>query len=144
MVVAPAPAGAVDFDALADSLNGGRLAMALVDAVPAGIYGKQALQALGLWDQLRPSVAQADNVRGALALVATGAAPLGIVYGTDAAAEPRVDVVATFAPEVHDAIRYPVSALAQGDADAAQRFLDYLATPVARSVFEGQGFKVLP
>jgi molybdate transport system substrate-binding protein len=74
-------------------LGEGRLAMALVDSVPAGIYGKASLQYLGLWDDVQTQVAQADNVRAALAFVATGEAPYGIVYATDAVAEDKVSVV---------------------------------------------------
>lgn len=83
-------------------------------------------------------------MRAALALVAVGATPYGIVYATDAAAEPRVGIVATIPPDAHDPIRYPVAALAQGDLAAAQRFLDYLATPAAKDAFAAAGFEVLP
>ena len=62
----------------------GKLAMASVDSVPAGKYGKAALTYLGVWDAVASRVAQAENVRAALAFVAKGEAPLGIVYGTDA------------------------------------------------------------
>lgn len=89
-----------DFD-LMQRLDGGFLAMALVDAVPAGIYSKTALSALGLWDAVEDQVAQTDNVRTALTLVATGEAPLGIVYATDAKAEPRVSVIGTFPADTH-------------------------------------------
>src|SRR6185437_16508529 len=75
---------------LAKALDGGKLAMANVDAVPAGKYGKAALQKLGAWDGVKDKIAQADNVRTALLLVARGEANLGIVYSTDAAAEPNV------------------------------------------------------
>ena len=86
---------------LAALLDGGRLAMALVDAVPAGLYGREALRSLGLWGAVEPRVAQAENVRAALALVARGEAPLGVVYASDARAEPRVAVVATFPEGSH-------------------------------------------
>jgi molybdate transport system substrate-binding protein len=128
---------------LAEMLGEDRLAMALVDAVPAGIYGKAALTSLGLWDGVAPKVAQADNVRAALALVATGEAPLGIVYATDAAAEPDVTVLGTFPEGSHVPITYPAATLADGDATIAQEFLDYLQGPVAREAFERQGFTVL-
>ncbi|MBR9838971.1 MAG: molybdate ABC transporter substrate-binding protein [Rhodobacteraceae bacterium] len=128
---------------LADMLGEDRLAMALVDAVPAGIYGKAALTSLGLWDGVAPQVAQADNVRAALALVATGEAPLGIVYATDAAAEPDVTVLGTFPEDSHAPITYPAATLADGDAAIAQEFLDYLQGPVAREAFERQGFTFL-
>lgn len=126
---------------LAPLLSGGKLAMALVDSVPAGIYGKAALDHYGLWQALEPSVAQADNVRAALLMVASGAAPLGIVYATDAQAEPRVHVRATFAEDSHPPIRYPVAALK--DRPDALPFLDFLTTPEAISLFEANGFTVI-
>ncbi|APZ52020.1 molybdate ABC transporter substrate-binding protein [Salipiger abyssi] len=128
---------------LADMLGEDRLAMALVDAVPAGIYGKAALESLELWDSVAPKVAQADNVRAALALVATGEAPMGIVYATDAAAEPDVTVLGTFPEDSHPPIVYPAAVLAESDNPVAAEFLDYLQGPVARAAFERQGFTVL-
>ena len=89
----------------------GKLAMASVDSVPAGKYGKAALTYLGVWEAVAPRVAQAENVRAALAFVARGEAPLGIVYGTDAKAEPPVGVVGTFPEESHPKIEYPVALL---------------------------------
>lgn len=133
------PVDLSDTDALTAALQGGRLAMALVDAVPAGIYGKAALQSLGHWDALAPRVAQADNVRAALALVALGEAPLGIVYATDAAAEPRVSVRAVFPAETHPPIRYPAAALSSASPDAAS-FLAFLSTPAAQDILAGHGF----
>lgn len=130
------------FDMVA-ALGGGRLAMALVDAVPAGIYGKAALQNLGLWAETEPHIAQTDNVRSALALVASGAAPLGIVYATDAAAEPRVRIVATIPPDSHPPIVYPVADLANRDTAAEASFMAFLRGPLARAAFERQGFAVL-
>jgi molybdate transport system substrate-binding protein len=85
--------------------------MASVDSVPAGKYGKAALTYLGVWEAVAPRVAQAENVRAALAFVARGEAPLGIVYGTDAKAEPAVGVVGTFPEESHPKIEYPVALL---------------------------------
>jgi molybdate transport system substrate-binding protein len=126
----------VDFQEL---LDGGRLAMALVEAVPAGIYGKAALQSLGQWDAVAPRVAQADNVRAALALVSLGEAPYGIVYATDARADPGVTVVATFAQDSHPPIVYPVAAM-RGAGPGTQAFLDHLQSPEARAVFTAQGF----
>ena len=127
---------------LATALGDARLAMALVDAVPAGQYGKAALMSLGLWDALQQQVAQADNVRAALALVALGAAPFGIVYATDARAEPRVTLRATFPEESHPPIRYSVAAIA-GRETSAGPFLAFLETGTARAVFEAHGFAVL-
>lgn len=121
-------------------LAGGRLAMALVEAVPAGIYGKAALQSLGLWEHLAPHVAQADNVRAALALVAQGAAPLGIVYESDARAEPRAPVIGVFPADSHPPIRYP-AALTIGAPAPAQEVLDWLVSPAAQTVFRAHGFQ---
>ncbi len=121
-------------------LGDGRLAMALVDAVPAGIYGKAALSTLGLWEGVAPRVAQADNVRAALRLVASGEAPLGIVYATDAVAEPRVRVLDVFPADSHPAIRYPAAVLAEGDSPEARSALAYLTGPAARAIFLQNGF----
>lgn len=120
-----------------------KLAMALVDSVPAGRYGKAALTNLGQWDKVAPSVAQADNVRAALLLVSTGEAPYGIVYATDAAAEPAVKTVGTFPAGTHDPIIYPV-ALLKGAADDADRaFYETLSGPDAAALFAAEGFSVL-
>ncbi len=128
---------------LAGMLGGGRLAMALVDGVPAGVYGKAALTSLGLWEAVAPRVAQADNVRAALALVASGEAPMGIVYRTDAAAEDDVTVVGTFPAESHPPIVYPAAVTAESaDAAAAKVLLDHLSSSEARLSFERQGFVV--
>lgn len=128
---------------LSGMLGEGRLAMALVDSVPAGIYGKAALNTLGLWEAVAPRVAQADNVRAALALVATGEAPLGIVYATDAVAEDKVSVVGTFPRDSHPPIVYPAAALRDGDTAAAARFLSFLHGDMARAALERQGFVVI-
>lgn len=135
-----APAGQIgpDYD-LAAELGEGYLAMALVDAVPAGIYGKAALQGLGLWDVVQDRVAQTDNVRAALALVSAGAAPLGIVYRSDAMVDPGVSVVGTIPSGAHPPIIYP-AAVTVTAAPGARSFLDYLETDAARAVFTAQGF----
>lgn len=125
---------------LPEALGDAHLAMALVDAVPAGIYGKAALSSLGLWDSLAPQVAQTDNVRAALALVALGEAPFGITYATDAAAEPRVTIVASFPADSHPPITYPVAALTE----AGLPFATYLRSPEALGFFTAQGFTALP
>lgn len=135
----PAEAPVTELPAL---LGDGKLAMALVDSVPAGQYGKAALTSLGLWDQVESQVAQADNVRAALKLVATGEAPLGIVYGSDAVAEPGVGVVATFPADSHDKITYPGAVTRAADTPQAAAFLDSLSQEPAKSIFESQGFTV--
>jgi molybdate transport system substrate-binding protein len=127
---------------LAKLLRGGRLAMADPEAVPAGIYGKAALTNLGAWSSVAGRVAAAENVRAALALVARGEAPLGIVYQTDAAVEPGVRVVATFPPGSTPPIVYPM-ALTKGARPGAAAFASYLRGPAARAQFEAQGFIVL-
>ncbi len=128
---------------LAGLLGDERLAMAMVDSVPAGQYGKASLEALGIWAAVEPLVAQAENVRAALALVASGEAPYGIVYATDAVAEPGVTVVGTFPDDSHPAIVYP-AALLTGAADAADRaFFDALTGDAADAVFAANGFAVL-
>jgi molybdate transport system substrate-binding protein len=128
---------------LAGLLGDGRLSMALVDAVPAGIYGKAALQHLGLWDSVAAKVAQSDNVRAALAFVARNEAPLGIVYATDAQAQDNVTIVGTFPPESHPPIVYPVADLVGRDSPAEAAFLTYLRGDGARAIFERQGFVAL-
>ena len=128
---------------LSKALNGGKLAMGNVDAVPAGKYGKAALEKLGAWDGVKDKVAQADNVRAALVLVARGEAPLGIVYATDAAAEPNVKIVGTFPDNSHPPILYPVALTKDAKSADAKPFLDYLKSLKARPSFEKQGFTVL-
>jgi len=128
---------------MAGLLDGGRLAMAMVDAVPAGIYGKASLASLGLWDGIAREVAQADNVRAALALVAAGEAPYGIVYATDAAASDNVTVVATFPADSHPPIVYAAADVEGRDTEAETAFMEFLRGPEARAAFERQGFIVV-
>ena len=138
-------AAAVAIDArldLAGLLGDGRLSMALVDAVPAGLYGKTALTALGLWDSIAPLVAQSDNVRSALSFVALNEAPLGIVYATDAAAEDNVSIIGTFPAASHPPITYPAAITAQSDSAQAAAFLDHLTSPEARAIWQSYGFSV--
>jgi molybdate transport system substrate-binding protein len=124
-------------------LSGGRLSMANVDAVPVGKYGKAALEKLGAWNAVRDHLAQAENVRAALLLVARGEAPLGIVYSTDAAAEPNVKIVASFPADSHPPIIYPAALTKDSKNTDAKAFLDFLRSAKARTAFEKQGFTVL-
>lgn len=117
--------------------------MANVDSVPAGKYGKAALERLGGWDKVKGRVAQADNVRAALLLVSRGEAPLGIVYATDAAADPKVRVLATFPEDSHPPILYPVAVTRAATHPGAQGFLTYLRGAAPRAAFEKEGFTVL-
>lgn len=128
---------------LAGLLAGGRLSMAMVDAVPAGQYGKAALESLGLWPSVEASVAQSENVRAALTLVSTGEAPFGIVYATDAVADDNVTVIGTFPADSHKPITYP-GALLTNAADTADRaFLDALSSDAGDAKFAEQGFAIL-
>ena len=128
---------------LASALKSGRLAMANVDAVPAGKYGKAALEKLGAWDGVKDKVAQADNVRAALLLVSRGEAPIGIVYQTDAASDAAVKVIGTFPEDSHPPIIYPAALTKTSTNPDARAFLRYIHSPAARPAFERQGFTVL-
>ncbi len=119
-----------------------KLAMGDPDHVPAGIYGKQALESLGIWKSLSPKAARCKDVRAALALVAQGETPLGIVYATDAAISKKVKVAAVFPEDSHPAITYPVALVAGKSAAAAKKFLEFLKSPEAKTVFEKYGFSV--
>lgn len=121
-------------------LGGGRIALALTASVPAGKYAKAAFESLGLWPALQPRVAEAENVRAALMLVARGETPLGVVYGSDAQAEPRVRVVATFPADSHPPIVYPVARTAASAHPGAQAFVEWLDSPEASAIFRKHGF----
>ncbi|RJL18551.1 molybdate ABC transporter substrate-binding protein [Paracoccus siganidrum] len=124
-------------------LDGEKLAMALVDSVPAGQYGKAALETLGVWQAVEADVAQSDNVRAALTLVSTGEAPYGIVYATDAAAEDNVTIVGDFPADSYPEITYPAGLLT-GAADQADRdFYEALSGESAGAIFQAHGFTVL-
>ncbi|WP_241685824.1 molybdate ABC transporter substrate-binding protein [Luteimonas sp. YGD11-2] len=125
---------------LAARLQGGRLALAATGSVPAGRYAKAALQSLGMWDGIAAHVAETDNVRAALMLVARGEAPLGVVYASDALAEPAVRVVATFPARSHPPIVYPAARIASSDHPQAAAFVDWLQTPPAQAIFRTRGF----
>ena len=147
VLVAPADSAATieigkDFDLLG-ALGDGRLAMAQVDSVPAGKYGKEALTSLGVWDQVEGHVAQAENVRAALALVATGEAPFGIVYETDANSDKGVKIVGVFPDDSHAPIIYPAAVTAEAKSADAGTFMDFLRTEKASELFTKQGFTVL-
>jgi molybdate transport system substrate-binding protein len=128
---------------LASLLGGGRLAMGEVQSVPAGKYGKAALTTLGVWDKVKDRLAQAENVRAALALVSRAEVPLGIVYATDAKSDPNVKIVGTFPADTHPPIIYPAAATASSTSPDAVAFLTMLKSPAADRVFEEKGFRVL-
>jgi len=146
VLVAPSAAAvsvaiAPHFDLLG-ALHGGRLAIADPDSVPAGKYGRQALTSLGVWNRVVDHIAIAENVRAALAFVARGETPLGIVYTTDAMAEHAVRIAGTFPDNSHAAIVYPV-ALTKEAKPAAADFLKFLSSDTAIAIFKKDGFVVL-
>jgi molybdate transport system substrate-binding protein len=126
------------------AIGQGRVATGEVNSVPVGKYAKEALTSLGLWDTVSSHLAMTDNVRAALAFVARNEAPLGIVYATDAAAEPGVKVVATFPASSHKPIVYPMALTAPSHSPSAAKFLDFLRSPNGRAIFARQGFQQLP
>jgi molybdate transport system substrate-binding protein len=147
VLIAPkGKADAVDikpgFD-LAKLLGKERLAVANVEAVPAGRYAKAALEKLGAFESVRDKLAQAENVRAALLLVSRGEVPFGIVYQTDAVADAGVKIVGTFPESTHPPIIYPVALTAKAAHPDAAAFLAYIKSAKARPLFEAQGFAVV-
>ena len=124
-------------------LGDARLAMGDPAHVPIGLYGKSALETLGIWEDIGARVARADNARAALALVARGETPLGIVYRSDALAEPNVRIVGEFPSSSHPPIVYPAAVVAENATPAAYAWLKFLRSTAARRVFERQGFTPL-
>jgi len=127
---------------LAQALGNGRLAIADPNGVPAGRYGKAALESLGVWSTIADRLAPAENVRAALALVARGETPLGIVYQTDAASDKDVKIVGIFPQDTHPPIIYPIAAVVSSTNPAALGYLAYLKSRAARPTFEKHGFTV--
>jgi molybdate transport system substrate-binding protein len=127
---------------LAALAGDGRIVTGDVRAVPVGRYAKAALEKLGAWAKAEPKMAMAESVRAALALVARGEAPLGIVYETDAKVEPKVKIVGRFPEDSHPAIIYPFAATATAK-PAAERYLGFLRSLAAKTMFERYGFTVL-
>ena len=127
---------------LAAALGGGRLAIAGPE-VPAGKYGRASLAALGVWDSVKDHLAPAENVRGALAFVAQGEAPFGIVYDTDARTEPKVRIVGLFQDASHPRIVYPAAAVAASKNPGAAAYLAFLQGSQASAIFRRYGFTAL-
>lgn len=125
-------------------LGDGRLALALTASVPAGKYARAAFEQFGVWEQLQPRVAEGENVRAALMLVARGEAPLGVVYGSDAQAEPKVRVLATFPAGSHAPIVYPVAVVKATRHPGAAAFAQWLRGKQAAAIFRRYGFAPLP
>ncbi len=133
---------AKNFD-LAGAAGNGKISVCIIDSCPAGIYTKEALESLGVFAGVEPKLAQAENVRSALALVSRGEAKFGIVYATDARADPKVKVVGTFPASSHRPIVYPVALIAASANPDAALFLANLASQVATKIFVEQGFEIL-
>lgn len=128
---------------LAGLVGDGKLAMGAVDSVPAGKYGKAALEKLGVWASVEGKVAGAESVRAALVLVSRGEAPYGVVYQTDAAADPGVAIVGTFPDDSHPPIVYPIAILSESKSPDAAAYLDFLKSDKAAPFFTEQGFTIL-
>ena len=130
---------------LLDALDrDGRLAIALPDSVPAGIYARQSLLHLGMWNALEPRLAMSRDVRAALNLVVLRQCPLGIVYRSDAVSEPRVETLATFPAASHKPIVYPVAIVKGHDNAASRTLLAALESSRAKAVLRHWGFTVPP
>lgn len=141
VIVAPAASAArLTAANMAATLAAGPVAMADPVSVPAGRYGRVALQRLGAWAAVQPKVVRAENVRAALALVERGAAPFGIVYRTDARASRLVRVAGVFPAASHPPIRYPVARLARSKHPDAEGFRRFLLSPEGRAIFARRGF----
>jgi molybdate transport system substrate-binding protein len=129
---------------LVAALGDSRLATGAPQSTPIGRYAQQALTTLGVWRDVAPRIAGAENVRVALALVARGEAKLGVVYETDARSEPRVAIVDRFPADSHSPIVYPAALTAASTSADAGAFLEHLRSPAAARIFEAEGFAVLP
>jgi len=125
---------------LVAALGNEKLAMANPDSVPAGKYGKSALEKLGVWASVEKRVARTENVRAALALVSRREAPFGIVYSTDALSDKGVKIVDAFPPDSYPPIIYPAALLASSKSAAGKPLLDYLRSAAARPIWERYGF----
>jgi molybdate transport system substrate-binding protein len=148
VLIAPADAEVTlkiqkNFD-LAGATGDGKIAVCTIASCPGGIYAKEALESLLVWSAVEPKLAQAENIRAALALVARGEAKFGIVYATDAKAEPNVKVVDVFPASTHAPIIYPAAVIATSKNPDAESFIAYLTSQAATKILTGQGFTLLP
>jgi len=128
---------------IAKLVGSGRIAVADVNAVPAGRYAKAALEKLGSWAAAEPKLAQAENVRAALAFVARDETPLGIVYETDAKVEPKIKIIGVFPDASYPPVTYPVAAIATTTKQSVPQYLNFLRSPAAKAIFEKYGFSFL-
>ena len=143
VLVGPKGAAEITPKSAGDLLNrlaGGRLAVGQTRGVPAGIYARQWLENGGFWEKLQPHLAETENVRTALALVSRHEVPMGVVYGSDALADPGVTVIYQIPDELHDPITYPMAAVKGGD---AADFMAFIQSNQAHEVFAKHGFIAL-
>jgi molybdate transport system substrate-binding protein len=133
---------ATGFD-LAGATGDGKVAVCTIASCPGGMYAKQALEKLGIWEKVEPKLAQADNIRNALTLVSRGEAKFGIVYATDAKADPKVKVVGVFSEATHSPIVYPIALVEASKNPDAARFAAYLSSKAANRIWIEQGFTIL-
>ena len=147
VMVAPQDAPYANLDlthqGIAAALGTGRIALGETRSVPAGRYAREALTHLGLWDWLATRLAETDNVRSALLLTARSETPLGIVYKSDAHAEPRVKIIATFPNASHKPIVYPIGIMREAMLEPAQAVMSALRSQDAKDVFRREGFSIL-
>jgi molybdate transport system substrate-binding protein len=145
LVIVGAVASNLDatIESLVMTLGDEKIALGDIKSVPAGKYAKAALDSFNLWPSIEPHVVMQDNVRSALALVANGEAKLGIVYGSDASAEPKVKVLTTFPESSHPKIIYPAAIVATSTNIDNQAYLDFLTSSEAQLIFKKNGFKLL-
>ena len=128
---------------IAKLAGSGRIAVADVNAVPAGRYAKVAIEKLGALAAAEPKLAQAENVRATLAFVARDETPIGIVYETDAKVEPKVKVIGAFPDDSYPPVTYPVAATATTTKQSVSQYLHFLRSPTAKTIFEKYGFSFL-
>jgi molybdate transport system substrate-binding protein len=128
---------------IAKLVGDGRIAVADVKAVPAGLYSKAALESLGAWQAAASKLAMAENVRATLAFMARGETPIGIVYETDAKIEPKVKIIGVFPDGSYPPVTYPVAATTAATNPAVARYLNFLRTGAAKAIFEKYGFSFL-
>ena len=121
-------------------LRNRRLALGDPDHVPAGIYAKAALQAIGLWQDLASSVARTANVRAALALIERGEAGLAMVYRSDTIGRPRLELLDLVPDGLHPPIIYPLAIVRDRDRPAVRVVYDFLRGPEALQLFADAGF----
>ncbi len=125
---------------LAGPLGAGRMAMGDPNHVPAGMYGKAALERLGAWPQVSRRIAAMPDVRAALTMVERGEAAAGIVYATDAAVSGRVRVAGVFPADSHPPIAYVVAVVAGRARPEVMAFMEFLGSPAATDLFARHGF----